>query len=134
VTLRRILWAAGCRYRKNVPGLLGRPDIVFPGPKIAVFCDGDFWHGRDWEARRVKLSNGTNAAYWLAKIQRNIERDRQNTRRLEEMGWAVLRFWESEIRAAPFGVAALVLEALRGKRARAADPLDSAYRDGVKRA
>src|SRR6478672_1465494 len=56
--LRRSLWVAGCRYRKNVPELPGRPDIVFPGAKVAVFCDGDFWHGRDWETRRQKLSRG----------------------------------------------------------------------------
>src|SRR5262245_12485941 len=63
VTLRRALWAAGCRYRKNVPGLPGRPDVVFLGPKVTVFCDGDFWHGRDWESRRQKLRRGTNADY-----------------------------------------------------------------------
>lgn len=80
-----------------MPGLPGRPDLVFPGPKVAVFSDGDFWHGRNWEARREKLSKGNNPDYWIAKIQRNMERDRENTWRLEEMGWAVLRVWESEI-------------------------------------
>ena len=66
---------------------------------MAVFCDGDFWHGRDWETRRQKLSRGTNSEYWLAKVQRNIERDQQNTRQLQAMGWTVLRFWESQIRS-----------------------------------
>jgi DNA mismatch endonuclease, patch repair protein len=97
--LRRALWAAGLRYRKDVKDLPGRPDIVFPKARLAVFCDGDFWHGRNWEERRRKLEQGTNPDYWIAKIERNIERDRQNTQRLSQMGWAVLRFWESEIQA-----------------------------------
>lgn len=95
--LRTALWQAGFRYRKNVANLPGRPDIAFPGPRVAVFSDGDFWHGRNWETRLEKLSKGTNADYWIAKIQRNMERDRANTERLQEMGWAVLRVWESEI-------------------------------------
>lgn len=97
--LRAALWAAGYRYRKNVSALPGQPDIVFPKARVAVFCDGDFWHGRDWESRRRKLKAGSNADYWLAKIQRNMERDRETTARLESQGWNVLRFWESEIRA-----------------------------------
>lgn len=95
--LRRALWTAGFRYRKNVASLPGRPDIVFPGAKVAVFSDGDFWHGKDWEARRQKLKEGANSDYWVAQIQRNIDRDRANTERLREMGWTVLRVWESEI-------------------------------------
>jgi DNA mismatch endonuclease (patch repair protein) len=103
----------GCRYRKDVSTLPGKPDIVFPGAKLAIFCDGDFWHGRDWESRRQKLSRGTNSDYWLAKIQRNMERDRDNTRLLSEMGWTVLRLWETEIRAAPQALARKVIDALR---------------------
>jgi DNA mismatch endonuclease, patch repair protein len=126
VTLRHALWAAGCRYRKNVAELPGRPDVVFSRARLAVFCDGDFWHGRDWESRRQKLGRGTNSEYWLAKIQRNMERDRQNTRRLQEMGWTVLRFWESQIRSDCAGVTRTVLEALdRGRPRR---------KNGVKRA
>jgi DNA mismatch endonuclease (patch repair protein) len=66
---------------------------------VAVFCDGDFWHGNNWEFRRQKLKIGANPDYWLAKIQRNMERDGETTSRLRELGWIVLRFWESEIRA-----------------------------------
>ncbi len=117
VALRKTLWAAGCRYRKNVPGLPGRPDVVFPGVKVAVFVDGDFWHGRDWETRQEKLSRGTNPGYWVAKIQRNIERDRQTTGRLQEMGWTVLRFWESEIQSDPGAAARRVQETLRERKA-----------------
>jgi DNA mismatch endonuclease (patch repair protein) len=97
--LRRTLWAAGHRYRKNAADLPGHPDIIFPRACVAVFCDGDFWHGRDWESRSQKLKAGSNSEYWLAKIQRNMERDRETTALLESMGWRVLRFWESEIRA-----------------------------------
>ena len=131
VALRKALWAAGCRYRKNVSDLPGRPDVVFPGARLAVFCDGDFWHGRDWDERRRKLGRGTNSEYWLAKIQRNIDRDRENDRLLRERGWTVLRFWESRIRSDLHGIVRTTLEALRG----APSPdLDTRHRHGVKRA
>jgi DNA mismatch endonuclease, patch repair protein len=97
--LRQALWAAGYRYRKNVADLPGHPDVVFLRARLAVFVDGDFWHGRDWESRRRKLETGSNPDYWIAKIQRNMERDRETTSRLESMGWTVLRFWESEVRS-----------------------------------
>ncbi|HEX5716040.1 MAG TPA: very short patch repair endonuclease [Thermoanaerobaculia bacterium] len=99
--LRQALWAAGYRYRKNVANLPGHPDVVFRRARLAVFVDGDFWHGRDWEYRRQKLQAGSNPDYWIAKIQRNMERDRETTSRLQELGWTVLRFWESEIQASP---------------------------------
>jgi DNA mismatch endonuclease, patch repair protein len=118
ILLRRALWHAGCRYRKDVADLPGRPDIVFPRARLVVFCDGDFWHGKDWQERRSKLARGTNALYWLAKIERNIERDHCHRALLEEAGWAVLRFWESDILADPEAVARRVLEELdeRGHR------------------
>jgi DNA mismatch endonuclease (patch repair protein) len=97
--LRQELWAAGYRYRKNVAELPGHPDVVFRKARLAIFVDGDFWHGRDWEVRRQKLQAGSNPDYWLAKIQRNMERDRETTSRLEGLGWTVLRFWESDIRS-----------------------------------
>lgn len=96
--LRRALWHAGLRYRLHSKELPGRPDIVFRGERLAVFVDGDFWHGRDWEERRERLANGTNADYWLAKIRYNRERDRRNDIELGQLGWRVLRIWESEIR------------------------------------
>jgi DNA mismatch endonuclease (patch repair protein) len=130
--LRRALWAAGFRYRKDVKNLPGRPDIVFPKAKLAVFCDGDFWHGRNWEERRQKLEQGTNPDYWLAKIERNMERDRQNAQRLQEMGWAVLRFWESEIRASPSEVTGRVVAALKASSAE--PPLDKNHPIDVNRA
>jgi DNA mismatch endonuclease, patch repair protein len=133
--LRRAVWALGFRYRKDVQTLPGRPDIVFFKAKVAVFCDGDFWHGRDWESRRQKLARGTNPDYWIAKIQRNMERDRQNTLKLEEMGWMVLRFWESEIRTSP-SKAAERLAAVLGLPPRPSrrSPLDNTERNDVNRA
>lgn len=98
LALRKALWSSGFRYRKNVADMPGHPDILFPGARVAIFCDGDFWHGNNWETRRQKLKAGTNPGYWLAKIQRNMERDREITSCLEGLGWTVLRFWESEIR------------------------------------
>lgn len=119
------LWRQGLRYRKDVAGLPGRPDLVFVRARVVVFCDGDFWHGKDWEQRRAKLAAGTNAAYWLAKVARNIERDREQSRALRSQGWAVLRFWESDIRAAPERIAARVRRAVdKG--------LDRDLRDGRK--
>lgn len=111
--LRRALWKAGARYRKNVSSLPGTPDIVFQGPRLVVFCDGDYWHGKDWEERRKKLARGTNSQYWLAKIQRNIERDEANNQRLKAAGWTVLRYWESDIHADVTRVATDILERLQ---------------------
>jgi DNA mismatch endonuclease (patch repair protein) len=110
--LRRALWAAGLRYRKNPPALPGKPDVVFLGAKLAVFCDGDFWHGRNWEARQEKLSRGHNAEYWLAKIGRNMTRDAEVTAALREAGWSVLRVWESDVKRDVDAVVAAVRAAL----------------------
>ncbi|HUP24606.1 MAG TPA: very short patch repair endonuclease [Thermoanaerobaculia bacterium] len=112
ILLRQALWRAGCRYRKDVAELPGRPDIVFPGARLIVFCDGDFWHGKDWRARRRKLARGTNGSYWLAKIERNIERDRRHRALLEGRGWTVFRFWESDIHAGTKEIVRRILLAL----------------------
>jgi DNA mismatch endonuclease, patch repair protein len=95
--LRRELWPRGLRYRLHHSGLPGRPDIVFIKQRVAVFCDGDFWHGRDLNRRLSKLAAGHNASYWLAKVQRNVERDCRQSEALEASGWTVLRFWETDI-------------------------------------
>lgn len=106
------LWRQGLRYRKDVAGLPGRPDLVFVRARVVVFCDGDFWHGKDWEKRREKLAAGTNATYWIAKVARNIDRDREQEGALRSQGWTVHRFWESDIRAAPEKIAARVRKAV----------------------
>jgi DNA mismatch endonuclease vsr len=95
VVLRKALWEKGYRYRKNYKKLIGKPDIVFIGKKVAVFCDSEFWHGKDYHACVDRIE--TNSSYWKQKIKRNIERDLEVTKDLEEQGWTVHRFWESEI-------------------------------------
>lgn len=96
VLLRRELWRRGLRYRKNVAGLTGKPDIVFMGKKIAVFCDGDFWHGYDWENRKQDIKS--RKEFWIPKIERNMQRDIEVNEALERDGWLVLRFWGNEIK------------------------------------
>jgi DNA mismatch endonuclease (patch repair protein) len=108
VVLRRALWRIGVRFRKNVRSLPGKPDIVFLRAKVAVFCDGDFWHGRHWSKLKSKLRRGSNADYWTTKIQSNIERDRRNRAVLQKAGWKVIRLWESDIKRDPQSNAALV--------------------------
>lgn len=95
MTLRRALWQRGMRYRVNVKELPGKPDIVFTKVRIAIFCDGDYWHGHNWALRGIASLDEELAGYseyWQTKIRRNIERDRENTAKLENDGWLVLRF------------------------------------------
>lgn len=129
VLLRSVLWRAGCRFRKNVAELPGKPDIVFSRARVVVFCDGDFWHGRDWGARRCKLSQGSNAGYWVEKIRRNRERDQERTQLLKENGWTVLRFWETDILSDPDGPAAQILRLLDQRCHRRTASLSSAPRE-----
>ena len=99
--LRRAIWKQGLRYRVNVKNLPGKPDIVFTKAKIAVFCDGDFWHGHNWAIRGLgSLEEELNSysPFWREKIVGNVERDKRHNETLEKDGWLVLRFWESEIR------------------------------------
>jgi DNA mismatch endonuclease, patch repair protein len=95
--LRRQLHALGMRYRVDVAKLPGRPDIVFHSVRVAVFVDGDFWHGRNLRSRLDRLSRGHNSAYWSRKISANHARDRRVSAQLRKMGWGVLRLWESDI-------------------------------------
>jgi DNA mismatch endonuclease, patch repair protein len=106
--LRRELWHLGLRYRKHAKQLPGRPDIVFTKARVALFCDGDFWHGRFWPRLRHKLKNGSNAMYWTRKLASNRKRDVLNTKALKELGWHVLRVWETDIRKDPKGVAHMI--------------------------
>ena len=94
--MRKALWERGVRYRKNYKKLVGKPDIAITKYKIAVFCDSDYWHGYDWENRNQRIKS--NREYWVPKIERNMERDREVTAALQNEGWQVLRFWEWQIR------------------------------------
>src|SRR6266536_2006792 len=106
--LRRALWGLGLRYRKHVPRLPGKPDLVFRQARVVVFCDGDFWHGRDWARLRRQLARRHNADYWIAKIARNRKRDAENTRALERAGWIVVRLWETDIKQDPGSAAEMI--------------------------
>ena len=95
--LRKAIREAGLRYRKNVKSVEGKPDIAFIGKKIAVFCDSEFWHGHDWQNRKADFKS--NRDFWIAKIERNMERDREVNEALHEAGWIVIRFWGKQIKA-----------------------------------
>ena len=95
IKLKKVLWSSGLRYRKNVKTLPGCPDIVFSKEKLAIFVDGEFWHGYNWEVKKVKIK--TNRDFWIPKIERNIQRDQLNNQLLSGLGWNVIRFWEREI-------------------------------------
>jgi len=97
VLLRKALWNRGIRYRLHVSDLPGKPDIVFPREHIVIFVDGDFWHGRNWVELKKKLLHRANSEYWIAKIQYNRTRDQEQRQALEEQGWTVIRFWETDV-------------------------------------
>ena len=92
----KLLWNAGVRYRKNDQGVKGTPDFSVRKYRAAIFCDGEFWHGRDWETRKKDIKS--NRDYWYPKIDRNIKRDKEINSELEKGGWKVFRFWESELK------------------------------------
>ena len=75
IKFRKALWHKGFRYRKNYKGLPGKPDIVLTKYRIAIFCDSEFFHGKDWEMLKPRLEKGKNSDYWVKKIERNIQRD-----------------------------------------------------------
>ena len=97
VALRKELWSRVIRYRKNVKTVFGHPDIAFIGKKVAVFCDSEFWHGFDWENSRNNIK--TRREFWIPKIERNIQRDKEVTEKLESDGWIVIRFWGKQIKS-----------------------------------
>ncbi len=110
IMLRKELWDRGIRYRKNCKDIIGKPDIVFKGKKVAVFCDSEFWHGYDWENRKDSI--GTNRDFWINKIERNIQRDNEVNESLKKDGWIVLRFWGKQIKKNVSGCADQIESAL----------------------
>lgn len=102
--LRKALWSRGLRYRLHYRHLPGSPDIVFPSARVAVFVDGDFWHGNQWKLRGLRsleeqFERSDNAEYWIPKIKRNMVRDTDAKVRLEYEGWQVVRLWESDLKS-----------------------------------
>ncbi|HET8839798.1 MAG TPA: very short patch repair endonuclease [Flavobacteriaceae bacterium] len=96
VRFRKEFWKRGFHYRKNVKTMIGKPDIVFRKYKTVVFIDGEFWHGYNWEEKKNKIKS--NRAFWIPKIERNMQRDREVNQTLEAQGFTVFRFWEREIK------------------------------------
>lgn len=117
LSLRRALHAAGLRYRLHAGNVLGRPDLVIRSRRLAVFVDGDMWHGNPEEVQRRGRKNladlfPSRTEWWVAKIQRNMERDREVTETLQREGWIVIRLWEHDILADPDAAARKVLQAV----------------------
>lgn len=98
ILLRKALWERGIRYRKNFKIIPGKPDIAITKYKIAIFCDGEFFHGKDWEALKLRLQKSNNSEFWISKISRNRERDDEVNKKLLFMGWKVIRFWGTDIK------------------------------------
>ncbi|MHA2219315.1 MAG: very short patch repair endonuclease [Candidatus Hodarchaeales archaeon] len=113
--LGKELWKLGLRYRKQYK-IVGKPDFVFVRSKLAIFCDGDFWHGNNWKLRGIKSLKqelSGYSEYWAKKITANIERDKKVNKELKKAGWNVVRFWESEIKRNPERIATKILLILK---------------------
>lgn len=119
MTLRKALWKKGLRYKICPADLPGKPDIVLPSRRLAIFIDGDFWHGGQWQRRKLlaleeQFQETSSREYWLKKIRRNMSRDCAATASLLSKGWTVLRFWESEVQKNLGNCVDLVLEVIEG--------------------
>ena len=95
--LRKELWRRGYRYRKNYTELPGKPDIVLTKYKIAIFCDSEFFHGKEWEVLKPQLEKGKNADFWIKKISKNQQHDDDINKQLQFLGWTVIRCWGKDI-------------------------------------
>ncbi len=114
--LRKTLWRKGYRYRKNDARLPGKPDIVLTKQKIAIFCDSEFWHGKDWEVLKPRLERGSNSEFWVGKITRNKDRDDEVNKKLFFLGWTVIRFWGKEIMKNTDECVRVIEEAIEAQR------------------
>jgi DNA mismatch endonuclease (patch repair protein) len=94
--LAKALWAKGYRYRKNNKRVFGNPDLTFSKYKLAIFVDGEYFHGYNWDTEKLRIK--TNRSFWWKKIEGNMRRDEVVNKTLVENGWTVLRFWTNEIR------------------------------------
>jgi DNA mismatch endonuclease, patch repair protein len=96
ILLKKALWNAGIRYKTPKKPLFGKPDISFKKYKLVIFVDGAFWHGYDWEIRKHAIKS--NREFWIAKIERNMQRDQEVIDYFQSQGWTVLRFWDFEVK------------------------------------
>ena len=116
VALRKALWKKGYRYRKNYKELPGKPDIVLTKYKIAIFCDGELFHGKNWEILKPQLEKANNSEMWIEKISRNMKRDEETNKHLNYLGWTVIRFWGKEILRNPAYCVQVIEEAIFEER------------------
>jgi DNA mismatch endonuclease (patch repair protein) len=114
IALRKALWAFNIRYRINDKSLPGKPDVAIKKYRLAIFIDGEFWHGHNWEDKRAKIK--TNTAYWIPKIERNMQRDAQATHELEAAGYTVFRFWEKQVKKDLEGCVAEITDYLKNTK------------------
>lgn len=110
LAFRKALWQEGYRYRIDYKKLIGKPDIALKKYKTVIFIDGEFWHGHNWKERKHKIK--TNREFWIPKIERNIQRDEEVNLALDEMGYKVFRFWETEVKKNLDDCLSLVLDHL----------------------
>ncbi len=111
--LAKRLWHEGYRYRRNYKKLPGSPDIALTTYRVAVFVDGEFWHGENWDERKAKLKH--NREYWIEKIEENMARDKRVDGQLQEMGWTTVHFWEKQVLKHTDECLQIVLELLEKK-------------------
>ena len=114
VKLRKALYEKGCRYRCNSKYIFGHPDISFKGVKVVVFCDSEFWHGKNFEENEKKIQS--NRDYWIPKIKRNIERDKEVNEKLTQEGYLIFRYWGGEIQKNLDKCVTEILEGLSSRR------------------
>lgn len=112
--LAKAMWQLGLRYRKNSKTVFGKPDFSFKKCKVAVFVDGEFWHGKDWEIRKADIKS--NREFWIAKIERNMQRDKEVTGRLKAESWTVFRFWGKDVVKNPERYAEKVFRCIRSRK------------------
>lgn len=114
VILRQALWKSGIHYRKNYKKLPGKPDIAITKYKIAIFCDGEFFHGKDWtRVLKPKLLHSVHSEFWIQKIEHNIQRDIAVDRILSDMGWITLHFWGKDIKKDVWQCVKIVKDAIQ---------------------
>lgn len=116
LAIRKALWHKGFRYTIRTNDIFGRPDIVFRSSRIAIFIDGDFWHGNNWPSLCDRLSRYRNSEYWIMKIARNRQRDLEVNLRLAAEGWLVFRIWESSVHKDMDDIVFPIITALKSRR------------------
>lgn len=112
--LGRAMWNLGLRFRKHYP-LIGKPDFVFIRAKVAIFCDGDFWHGRNFSKMVETGRFKNNPDYWIPKMTKTIERDRNAVQTLERDGWYVIRLWETDVLKDPNETAQSIYQIVKSR-------------------